>query len=923
MTNAPIDQGVIGRDDEIRSLRRFLSDLHEGPVRLVLEGEPGIGKSTLFEMTVAAAGECGYCVLACRAVGSEVTLSFAALGDLLEPVLEEALPSLPPPQRRALEVALLLEEPGGLVPSQRETGMAVLGLLRFLAGSRPVLLAVDDVQWMDRPSVATLEFALRRVRAEPVGLLAAVRVTRDVDRAVELGHSFVHDQRIGLAPFSPAAIHRLVQGRLGISLPRPMLLRVHDASGGNPFYALELAGMPEFRGPLSDAQLAVPESLESLVRERLAALPKKTLEVLLVLASLSEPDLDVLDAATAPTGTRPDLEAAVEAGVLVRREGRIAFAHPLLRSGVYSGADAERRRRVHLRLAGVLRDPEARARHLALGTHGPDPTVARELDRAARQASGRGAPTAAAELLELAIAATPAPQRAARQRRRIKAADAYLRAGAVERAVGIWQQLQEELPPGDERALVLVRLAQNSVDLEARVALARRVLSETTDSALLSETHRVIGSGWPLAGMPHALRHGRKSLACADESGERRIVLRSLGRLGLWLLWSGRNPSGPIERGVKLERARDGLAGHESPRFVLALWRMYQGRLDEAQARFERLFDDALGQGDERATLEVRYRLADVALRAGRWPEAAVHAEAGFELAEQIGLERSGALAAYSRAFVDAHLGRIDDARSFAELGARLASSANEENTRVMNLGVLGLVELSLGNSSEALPHFTPLLHWLDSRKLGLATHPLVPYAVEALVGAGAAGPAQRLVARFDREGRALESAWCRAIAIRSRGLIAGEAAELELAVGCLEDAMVRSDLGDWPFELARGQLALGRVLRRSRQKTAAKAALEQAMATFDELGAVLWSRQSRGESDRLGLRRAPDRLTESERRVAELAAGGLTNREVAQRLFVSPKTVEANLGRVYRKLGVHSRAQLALEMLGRGSQQT
>jgi AAA ATPase domain len=232
--------GVVGREEELARVSAFLVDLAEGPYALLLEGGPGIGKTTIWQAGVATARERSYQVLACRPTGAEVQLSFAALGDLLAEVLVEALPELAPPRRRALEVALLLEEARGQQPDQRAVALAFLDVLLLLAGSSPVLVAVDDLQWLDAPTAAVLGFALRRVGSEPIGLLAALRIESGQTGPVEL-ERLVPEERLAIGPLSVGALHRLLGTHLGTALPRPALLRLHEQSGGNPFFALGIA----------------------------------------------------------------------------------------------------------------------------------------------------------------------------------------------------------------------------------------------------------------------------------------------------------------------------------------------------------------------------------------------------------------------------------------------------------------------------------------------------------------------------------------------------------------------------------------------------------------------------------------------------------------------------------------------------------
>jgi DNA-binding CsgD family transcriptional regulator len=615
----------------------------------------------------------------------------------------------------------------------------------------------------------------------------------------------------------------------------------------------------------------------------------------------------------------------VAAGLLERDGDRIRFTHPLLASSVYVEALPEQRRQMHRRLADVVEDPEARARHLALAATGRDAEAASALEAAALRASARGAPDTASELLELAIELTPERLRSDRDRRRLEAADSYFLAGSIVEGVALLRQLAEELPAGKSRADVLVRLAWRVPRLQETIVLAEQASVESAgDEALLSRTHVVLGTGWPVRGIDATLRHGRRALRHAEASGERRLVVEALARLAHWSLWAGKNPSRFLDRALVLEREDQSQSGRNEPRLplqlgpqmTLALWRMYQGRLQESRTAFDTVLAEATTRGDEPACVAVEGRLADVALRAGDWPRAEMHVAAALELAEQIGHEHDGGLTLYFKAFLDVHTGCVKAARETAEAAMDAARLANARNTLEMTNAVIGALEISLGNESKALAHLKPLLAWLDETNLGVAMHPLVPYAIEALIAAGELQEARALTARFELEARRLDGPWMSMIGARNRGLIALAAGDILAASDALAAAASYEPPGEWPFEQARTLLALGRLRRRERQKGGARRCFEAALALFESLPAPLWAEVAREELARLGLQRSSTReMTESERRVAELAGTGLTTREVAAKLFMSPKTVEAHLARAYRKLGIRSRAELGARL--------
>ena len=470
---------VIGRDHELHSIEAFLERINDGPVALVLSGEAGIGKTILWEAGVEQATERYGRVLSHRSVEAEALLSFAGLSDLLAPVFDDVAPALAPLRRRALEVALLLAEPGNESSDPRAIGLALLDVLRMLVEDSPVVVALDDVQWLDTSSAAVLQIALRRLRDERVGLLATLRKMPGIAAPFELERSFSDErlQRLWLGPLSLGALHHLLREQLGLELTRPELARVQETAGGNPFFALEL-GRELIRTNTRAAAgrtLRVPESLHELLGGRLARLPTETFAVVLHAAALARPTVEVVALAHGDRERVLEaLDAAVREGVVELEDSRIRFAHPLLASICYEQAPVRMRRSVHETLAGAVMDLEERARHLALAAEGPDAAVASELDAAAERAAARGAVVAAAELFELGAELTPADPILARQRR-LRAAHFHRLAGNVERAVAILEELLTEAFSGVDRADVLFELVSTlRPDPETRHGSSRR-----------------------------------------------------------------------------------------------------------------------------------------------------------------------------------------------------------------------------------------------------------------------------------------------------------------------------------------------------------------------------------------------------------------------------------------------------------------
>src|SRR5439155_239630 len=311
-------------------------------------------------------------------------------------------------------------ELGSQPPDQRAVSLALLDILDALARPTPVVVAVDDVQWLDASSAAVLEFALRRLRSEPVGFLASARTGAQTRLAIEEVIADERVERLTLGPLGVGAAFRLVSDRVGVTLSRPELARLHELADGNPFYLLELGRELERSGarPTAGQPWPVPRDLTELLAGRLGRLPGWTRELLLAIAASPRPTVEVLEAALADEGrVHEGLERAADSGVLELDGSLVRFVHPLLASVCYQAAPLWRRRAVHRLLAGAVSEPEERARHLALAAQGPDAAVASDLDRAGARAAMRGATAAAGELYELAADATPS-ESAARQRAR-------------------------------------------------------------------------------------------------------------------------------------------------------------------------------------------------------------------------------------------------------------------------------------------------------------------------------------------------------------------------------------------------------------------------------------------------------------------------------------------------------------------------
>jgi DNA-binding CsgD family transcriptional regulator len=913
--------GIVGRESELARLRSFIEWVSEGPSALLLEGAGGIGKTTIWQAGVSIARARGHRVLACRAAESEARLSYAALGDLFD----FELPDLPAPQQRALDAALLRAEFEGAPPDRRAVSVASLGVLRALATSGPVIVAIDDVQWLDVPSARVLAFVVRRLEDAPIRILVALRVASGGD-PLGLGRTGpVPLQRVSMGPLGEEAMTRLLRGRTEGGLPHPILLRLHRISEGNPLFALEMARALTRRGarPAPGEPLPVPEDLQELLGARLAALPSSAADGLLIVAAATRPTEDlVVAAAERRELASAGLRSAEEAGVLQRAGGRLGFTHPLLGSTVYAEATSSARRSAHRRLAELVDDPEERARHLALAANGPHARVARALEEAGRHARARGAPDAAAELLELARTLTPPEDDAALPRRSVAAAEYHFDAGDATHATALLEASIPMARPGRDRARTLFRLASISwLDMRRVQGLSERALREVEDDAeTLAAIHEHLAwVGIYRGDLAFAAEHTSASMGWARRIADPAVRAEALSTFGMVEFLLGRPAHDLMVEAVRLEDLAI-QKGPESQTTVFTASRtchglqlLWAGELDAAREVLHRELTGYERLGRYVVRGELLTYLAEVECRAGDWNAAARHAQEAYDIDVEAGWLLGLGHLLFPRALVAAHTGDVDAARSDAEEGLRQSLRNQDMLDASCNRAVLGFLELSLSNPAAAIEQLEPVLAFLDemgSPEPGII--PCLPDAIEALISLGRLEEAEALLDRLARQGRTLDRPWAIATAGRGWGLLSAARGDLSEARSALEQALVEHRRVPQPFELARTLLTKGEVERRAKQKRAARSSLEQALGLFQAIGAPLWAQRARDDLARVGGAMPPSGgLTPTEQRIAQLVAEGKKNREVAEALFISVKTVEANLSRIFHKLGVRSRTEL------------
>ncbi len=844
-------QTVIGREQELGAIQAFLAEAEHSPLALVLSGEPGIGKTVLWGQGVEEARGRFGCVLTCRGVEAEASLSFAGLSELLAPVFDDVAPSLLPPRRRALEIALLRVEPGDVAPDAHAIGLAVLDLLHGLAEHGPVLVALDDLQWLDPASAGVLQIALRRLREEPLGLLATVRLGPDIAIPLELERSFPEERlvQLTLGPLSLGAVHSLLKERLELELTRPELARLQEATAGNPFFTLELGRELERTGtrPAPGQPLHVPESLHELLGGRLARLPGETLDVLLQVAALARPTVEVV-AATYGERERvlEALEAAMREGVVELDDSRVRFAHPLLASVCYEEAPVWKRQ-----------------------------TLIRQ--------------------------------------RRLRAADFHRLAADFDRAFALYEELLTEVPSGVERADVLFGLLMTQrADTPALITFYEQARVEAAGDDTRSARLLAWQMGLHLyqADARAALVDARAALDKAERTGDPFLLAVTIARAGHAEGYAVEITPGLLERGVEIEE-REGfvLETDESPRYAFARLLARVGEVDKARAIFGELGAKALERGDEGSRVMVLWPLSMLEWLAGRCQLALELAAAAYELTEQTQHPRGRAWVGRAKALIEADLGLVDEARASAEEGLAFCQESAKDFFAILTLGVLGRLELELGNLEAAGEYLNDLPKRLLAGGMNDPALPVWADAIEALVGLGELERARAYLEQYELHAERLGSSPARAGAARCRGLLLAAEGDLSAALAAFERSLVEA--APFPLERARTLLCLGVVRRQAQQKRTSRDALEQALQMFEELGARLWAEKAGSELRRIsGRRPASEELTESERRVAELAAQGRTNKEIAAELFMGVSTVEAHLSRVYRKLGVR-RAEL------------
>lgn len=892
---------LVGRSTEEKRLEALLERAAAGmSATLVLRGEAGIGKTALLDRAVGRAD--GFRVLRAVGVESEAAIAYAGLQQLLRPVVG-AFAELPAHQARALGTALALEE--GPAPERLLVAAATLTLLAVAADERPLLCVVDDAQWLDDATAETLVFAARRLQAEGVLLIFAAR---DPATTVFSAHGLPEMRVQGLAT---AAAKTLLTDRAP-DLADRAADRLVEVTRGNPLALLELpAGLNAAQragaAPL-DEPLTVSAEIERAFLARTAALSPEARRALLVVAAGDPANEDSLWAVLeAEELDAAPLAAARATGLLAA--AHLEFCHPLARSAVYQLARPSDRRAAHAALAAVTREPDRRAWHLAAAADGPDEGVATALEAAGDAARARGGVAAESKALERAAELTADPLK--RGGRLLRAALAAEAAGWLEHAEQMLEDVGELADDPALRAQALARrtyILADRGDFERASALA----AVGTELAPPREAAHVL-SGGAIMALFHSLDI-RNALATAERAWE----LAAPG--------SGDD----LEVCEVLARAHV-LAGHTPE--ALALARSCVGRAEPGSLLAIDFGTDLLYLEDYGAAREVleqvversrraqapgilNYALdqfAKLETRVGNLTRAYALELECVQLTEPLGNDVGLAASLAWLGLVEAMLGR-PEGPSHAEHALRIAGPTRDVFNIVRARAALGLEALGRGDAEGAVDWLEPAAAKVVAGGVGLPNFfRLDADLVESLARLARKDAAGPHVARLKQQADASGGGWAPAVAARCAGLLAPDAKLEEW----FELSLALHDEDPSPFERARTELCYGERLRRAGKRRAARERLRAALERFERVEALPWAERATSELRATGERvhrrdpTAAERLTPQEFQIATLVAEGLTNREVAARLFLSPKTIEFHLTAVFRKLDVRTRGEL------------
>lgn len=917
---------LVGRSTELGAVAATLAAARSEPSCLILEGEPGIGKTTVWTMALRIAREQGFQVLSTRPTAAESVLAYASLADLLadaEAADARAVgwQTLPQAQRLALDQVMLRAAPESSPTDPRAVAAGFASVLGRLAARGPVLVAVDDVQWLDSSSAAALSFVVRRLSG-PVAVVGATRIDGSGGEQRIQFDGKAPVRRLRLAPLDPAGTRAAVAQNVDRPIAGPALQRIHQISGGNPFYAVELArAMTETPKLAGMTEIALSTTLSGLVRERLAGLAADVSAALLAAASAATPTLALVAAALDDTAEHVADLLESTSGIIGIHGSALRFTHPLLAWGVYTVAEPAARRAMHRRLAELVDEPELRARHLASAATGPEEHTISALDEAAESAAVRGAPAAAAELLGLAInlgADTP--------KRRISLAANQFIAGDSAAARTQLDTVLSARSTGVVRGQALLQravidLSEGSWTAGAEL-LVRALAQAGDDRELKAQVLIPLSLAQFNAGESEAAADTVGGAIDAAEPGDPGLLAQALSMRVIVDFMRGNGfDAAAHENALALERPDSPTWIQLRPSVHHASLLAWTGSLDEAHRRFAAIRRDLIERGQESELTFVAFLTVLTEIWRADFASARAVADDTLERTRHLGGSLPQGVASMLCGILDVYEGRDLDARHRLDEARHSIERSGSNYLTGWLAATLGFLEVSLGNYGAALTVLEPALAQVMAQPAAteIFSAGFLPDAIEAMIGMGRLDAAEAAVTTLAENGRRLDRAWMTAVAARCRAMLLAARGDVEAAAEAAGQALAGHRELSMPFEHARTMLVVGQVQRRARRRDAAAATLRTAVDAFEQVDTPLWAAKARSELARVQAEAGTHgELTVTERRVAELLASGMTRRQVGAELFVSPKTVEAHLARVYRKLGIHTRAELGRYMATR-----
>jgi tetratricopeptide (TPR) repeat protein len=826
-----MSRGVLGRETELAAVAALLDE--PAPGALVLTGGPGIGKTTLWRAGIAAALERGHRVLAAQATDAVAQLSFAALTDLCHDVGDEAFEEIPAPQLAALEVALLRAAPADAPPEPRAIALGFTALMRTLASEQPLVIAIDDLQWLDDASADAIAYAAWRLGDVPVRFLLARRPVEPT----QVERSLTRLERLEVGPLSLVATRRLLSERLDLALSRHHIRRIVEATLGNPLFALEIG-----RALGDRVDLPLPHALEDMLGTRVAELPDPLRRVLLAVAL--GPDLTTGELATIADA----VDEAVAAGLVVIDRDRVRASHPLLAEAAKQRARSSERRAVHRALADVVAGAELRALHLALAADRADPVLAGTAAAAAATASARGARHEAVRLAEHALRLTPedAPEWTARL---LELAHALEIAGEADRLSELLKPVVNVLPSGPVRAEAYVLLSEGGhirtfAEYDHYLDLA---LVECGDDPVLRADilakKSVDASASRLATMGVAETLARDALEAAERAGP------ESERLGLMALaWVRAMTGHAIDDICERHRTASDAAVYivEDPGRIAGQRLVWRGEIAPARALLGRLLALADERGEANSYAIMRLHVTELELRAGHWDAAERLLDEWAESADADLLippmyERC-------RALLHAGRGEADPAEQWAAktiADARAVGILWDEQEALRARTQAALLEDDPARAAESARAV-----WEHMTRDGVTepgVYPIAPDLVEALTRLGELDEARTVTDRLRDLAEQHAHPWARLSVRRSLALIRLAAAYDEAATDELAAVANAYGVLGLRFDAARTHLAAGRAQRRHRKWAGATASLERARDAFSALGSPGWEAQTGG----------------------------------------------------------------------------